>query len=237
MYSRHRRASGFTLVELLVVIAIIGILVALLLPAVQAAREAARRMSCGNNLKQLGLALHNYHDVHKVFPPALMSSGRYNNAAYYRTNWVKNTTGWTLMLPFLEQTAIHNRYNFNVCSSMSSPYGRRVSGDDRINDGLYNQRLTILECPSHPGRGQEDSFQAGTSNFYSRRKARRTSYVFSSGTFTDYSRPWGTYNTDLRVGVFGNDGAATMSDIIDGTSNVIAVGEAAGGGAYKRSRH
>jgi prepilin-type N-terminal cleavage/methylation domain-containing protein len=157
--SRTRSRSGFTLVELLVVIAIIGILVALLLPAVQAAREAARRMSCGNNLKQIGISLHNYHDVHKVFPAALMGSGRYNSAAYYSTsgtNWVKNTTGWTLLLPFLEQSSIHDRYNFHVCSSMSSPYGHRVSGTDLINDGLYNQRLNVAGMPLafRPWRGK-----------------------------------------------------------------------------------
>jgi prepilin-type processing-associated H-X9-DG protein len=237
--NRGKRRRGFPPVELLVVIAIIGILVALLLPAVQAAREAARRMSCGNNLKQIGVSLHNYHDVHKVFPPALMSSGRYNSAAYFSApthNWGKNTTGWTLLLPFLEQSGVHEKYNFNACSSMSSPYGHRVAGTDLINNGLYNFRVSVLECPSHPGRGEATSYQQGTANFYSRLNARRTSYVFSSGTFTDYDRPFGLMTTERRVGVFGNDGAAGFHDITDGTSNVIAVGEAVGG-AYKTSPH
>src|SRR5688572_16598942 len=88
------RRRGFTLVELLVVIAIIGVLVALLLPAVQAAREAARRMSCGNNLRQLGLAMHNYHDANKVFPPGLINSPEWTYLLYY-------------ILPYIEQTALH----------------------------------------------------------------------------------------------------------------------------------
>ena len=90
---------GFTLVELLVVIAIIGVLVALLLPAVQSAREAARRMSCSNNLKQLSLALHNYEDTHKTLPPAGIDS---------------NQMAWTvLLLPFFEQKALYDQFNFN----------------------------------------------------------------------------------------------------------------------------
>ncbi|TVS20773.1 MAG: DUF1559 domain-containing protein, partial [Planctomycetaceae bacterium] len=85
------RRRGFTLVELLVVIAIIGVLVALLLPAVQAAREAARRSQCSNNLKQIGLAMHNYADVHKAFPPAAMTVGQHS------------ATAFVFILPFIEQ--------------------------------------------------------------------------------------------------------------------------------------
>ena len=101
----RKKRSGFTLVELLVVIAIIGILVALLLPAVQAAREAARRMSCGNNLKQIGLALHNYHDTYKTMPPAIVyTRPPAQNARNGRPYW-----GWgALVLPYVEQTPLHD---------------------------------------------------------------------------------------------------------------------------------
>ncbi|QDV69932.1 hypothetical protein Poly24_36500 [Rosistilla carotiformis] len=226
----QKSKSAFTLVELLVVIAIIGILVGLLLPAVQAAREAARRMQCSNNLKQLGLALHNYHDTFKTFPPALLGSGRYNSASYHAAHGgVKNTTGWALLLPFFEQSTIADKYNYDVCSSSSSPYGLAVVGDDSINDGLYNTRLDVLECPSDPSAGRVWSVEVGGTGFYSRRDAIQTSYLFSTGGFTDYSAPWETYSSDVRQGVFGNDGAAKFASMTDGTSMTIAIGEATGG--------
>jgi prepilin-type N-terminal cleavage/methylation domain-containing protein/prepilin-type processing-associated H-X9-DG protein len=226
-----RSKGGFTLVELLVVIAIIGILVGLLLPAVQAAREAARRMQCSNNLKQQGLALLNYESTYKVFPPALIGSGRYDLATYHASRGrVKNTTGWACLLPFVEQTAIAARYNFNMPSSVSSPYGHATAGSDTINDGLYNARLPFLECPSHPQAGEiSNSNPDAPAQFYSRRSAVRTSYFFSTGAFTDYNARFDSMSSDIRQGMFGNDGAARLAQITDGTSNTIATGEGAGG--------
>lgn len=225
MHPSHRRRMGFTLVELLVVIAIIGILVALLLPAVQAAREASRRSQCANNLKQHGLAIQNYHDVNKVCPPALMNSGRYNNGAVQ----VKNTTGWAMMLPQYEQEAAYNRYNFGSCSSASSVYSGVLQGNDTINVQVTSQRYNFLECPSSPVSYEESSQGVGVStDYYSRNRARRTNYLFSSGIFTDYNAPWDNTSSDIRRGMFGNDGAAKLAALVDGTSFTIAIGEATG---------
>src|SRR6185312_1988919 len=118
-----RSRSAFTLVELLVVIAIIGILIALLLPAVQAAREAARRSTCSSNLKQLAIALQNYHDVHLVFPPSCFNQGWTNSAsggvispAYGAGQMAMNTTGFVVLLPYIEQQALFTRFNFNAAA-------------------------------------------------------------------------------------------------------------------------
>lgn len=102
------RTSGFTLVELLVVIAIIGILIALLLPAVQAAREASRRSQCTNSLKQVGVALHNYENTHRSFPPGRLDVNATNNGEPARTTW-----GISL-LPYLEQSSLQAQYNHSL---------------------------------------------------------------------------------------------------------------------------
>jgi prepilin-type N-terminal cleavage/methylation domain-containing protein len=227
---------GFTLIELLVVIAIIAILVALLLPAVQQAREAARRSQCKNNLKQIGLALANYESAFNVNPPALLNSGRYQSTPFYSNgNRVLNTTGWALLLPYFDQGSAYTEYNFDVCSSSSSPYSYSTSGTDATNADVYGANFTILNCPSHPAAGEVSTHDPGTENIYSRREAHRTSYLFASGRFTDWDAPWSQTSGDIRQGVFGNNGAARQRDITDGTSNTIAIGEAHGGTANKTS--
>jgi len=128
---RRFQRAGFTLIELLVVITIIGILIALLLPAVQAAREAARRMSCTNNLKQIGLAIHTYHDAYRLFP-----QGYINQPALHEA-W-----GWTVfILPYLEQKPLHDRLDVN---------DRRLT--DLMTDvaelPLLQIRLEVYRCPS-----------------------------------------------------------------------------------------
>jgi prepilin-type N-terminal cleavage/methylation domain-containing protein/prepilin-type processing-associated H-X9-DG protein len=132
MFRAKRFARGFTLVELLVVIAIIGILVALLLPAVQAAREAARRMQCSNNLKQMGLAFHNYHDTHKAFPPPSVIGLR------MPLNMAAGTSWCTALMPFMEQGPLHDSIN------------RAISPYDPGNAVAAQTVVPIFICPSAP---------------------------------------------------------------------------------------
>ena len=232
---RARRA--FTLIELLVVIAIIAVLIALLLPAVQQAREAARRTQCRNNLKQIGIALHNYVDTQLILPPALINSGRYNNPAVMTgavpPTGVLNTTGWVLLLPYMDQAPLHNKYNFSSCSSMSSPYGIAVAGNDTINAAVYQTKLTALQCPSADAEAMT-RLVATPGDFYTMNNAQRTNYLFSTGSMTDYNAWYTAYNNDIRQGAFGNNGAGKISSLVDGTSNTIAIGEAVGG-RYKTS--
>lgn len=129
---RVPRRTGFTLVELLVVIAIIGVMVGLLLPAVQAAREAARRMSCSNNLKQLALAYHNYHDTHSTFPAyqyeVIQAGGPISS-------WLGHG-GLTMILPYIEQQPLFDRFNF------------QIAWDTGVNDTNARTRIAAFLCPS-----------------------------------------------------------------------------------------
>jgi len=123
-----RLQRGFTLIELLVVIAIIAILIALLLPAVQQARESARRSQCKNNLKQFGLAIHNYLDTHKLFPPGGINGASGQNKA----------NAWVMLLPFLEQSALYNQFNLSLDLENSANYGAKTTP------------VNLYFCPSFP---------------------------------------------------------------------------------------
>ncbi len=136
---------GFTLVELLVVITIIGILIALLLPAVQAAREAARRATCINNLKQLALALHNYEQTNRQFPPgaiyvtaAAPPTGENGRDPGFGATWV------TMLLPYIEQQSLYEKYNFALPAYSN---GAAANPNDKV---VVNTILSALQCPTHP---------------------------------------------------------------------------------------
>jgi prepilin-type N-terminal cleavage/methylation domain-containing protein/prepilin-type processing-associated H-X9-DG protein len=248
---RRQSLRGFTLIELLVVIAIIAILIALLLPAVQQAREAARRTQCKNNLHNVGLALHNYHDSFKVFPPAKLNSSMYsawNNATYGAIMsppkpGALNTTGWVHLLPYYDQAPLFNQYRFDSNSSSDSQYGVPFQGAalGADNERVFSQPLPILTCPSAPEVGLPT--YTGSS-YYKHRNVRRSNYFFATGWWEDRSHTYAYYsatrttvfnpvtNTTMAInvqGAFGNNGAARIGDITDGTSNTVAVGEAVGG--------
>lgn len=153
------RRKAFTLIELLVVIAIIAILIALLLPAVQQAREAARRTQCKNNLKQLGLALHNYHDVHRAFPnrfyqPVQNACGAANNRRNYAFGWS------TMILPFLDQGALYDALDPGQGCSFPVP-GTTYSGKTLLQDPVV-----AFACPSDTGGSVNPAYEGYTKSNY-----------------------------------------------------------------------
>jgi prepilin-type N-terminal cleavage/methylation domain-containing protein len=204
----HRR--GFTLIELLVVIAIIGVLTALLLPAVQQAREAARRTQCRNNLKQLGLALHNYHDQFESFPPGwVYDSGR--PAASAPTNcW-----GWgAFILPQLDQAPLYNQADFSVgfrggldAAGANSPIG---------SNGLEATVLAMFRCPSDTGPDHvfsgDQSMQFGA----------RSNYPGVNGGFL-----LDLFPITAQGGTFGENSRCRLGAMLDGASQSVLVGERA----------
>lgn len=143
----RKQRPGFTLVELLVVIAIIGILVGLLLPAVQAAREAARRMQCSNNLKQLGLAIHNYESTFSTFPPGYFVDSRLNAQMW-----------GTMVLPFIEQTALDAQYDSRVPTFNESAALGYDNVALQINLLAVQTPLATFVCPSAPGGADERTY-------------------------------------------------------------------------------
>lgn len=240
------RLRGFTLIELLVVIAIIAILIALLLPAVQQAREAARRSQCKNNLKQLGLGLHNYQDSHKKFP--LNSTSRGGNG-YIIAPWAVGqpgsnmgpnfpSLGWTArLLPYIDQGPLYKTIIFGPGNSATDPFAWLNAPQSNID--ARRKQLSSLMCPSNPQAplaqgqsGQADSWGDGLDG-------GRTDYVGNMGwvnpghrdcPFINYggeewSHAWHLEAPPLHYnnGVFGGNGCVDLRDITDGTSATVAL--------------
>ncbi|MBL4884359.1 MAG: DUF1559 domain-containing protein [Planctomycetaceae bacterium] len=202
--STNRR--GFTLIELLVVIAIIAILVALLLPAVQQAREAARRSSCKNNLKQIGVALHNYHDVHSTFPPSYIDATPNLNQPGPTAMDDTNGLGWgTMILPMIEQAPLYDRIGGETAGFAFHWMDGNNDGTGSVADAIPSSIVPIstYNCPSDPMDGRNtDKNSFGKSN-----------YTANAGN---------SAARDKR-GVFFTNSKIKFRDITDGTSSTVLV--------------
>lgn len=203
------RNRGFTLIELLVVIAIIAVLIALLLPAVQQAREAARRTQCKNNLKQLGVALHNYHDQFRMFPARQNGSGCNlgSNNGTARSRW----SAHVMLLPQMDQQDVYDK-----CVSLINPTGATTNAVPWANVAPWSTNFPALMCPSDPASSPPAGTQLG-----------RFNYVYSGGDDTVNSDTGTCPNGTVRDtrGVFGVWTCKSLNDVLDGSSNTIAMSE------------
>ncbi len=219
--NRRRLRRGFTLIELLVVIAIIGVLIGLLIPAVQKVRDAAARMSCTNNLKQIGLALHGYHDANNYFPPGYIDG----NPAGPNTPDMDVGPGWgwaALILPYLEQNNVYNQINFNQGVGVGS------------NIAISQQSLPIFQCPSDPFQQAFPVYDSSFTNPIA--TVAHGNYVGCNGWEECYNNAGGGAQGQGSDGLSGGLGQTgnglfyrnshnNMLNITDGTSNTIIVGE------------
>jgi prepilin-type N-terminal cleavage/methylation domain-containing protein/prepilin-type processing-associated H-X9-DG protein len=231
--------SGFTLIELLVVIAIIAILIGLLVPAVQKVREAAARLQCQNNLKQLGLALHNYHDANKRFPPGRKSTGSsegYSNPPYSNDPIILNMHGLVFLLPYIEQGPLYQQFNLKAAFGdfLSQQLGQPgtkngvLATPDAIASGnaaLSANIIPLLLCPSDGGANVISPSPYYSPDKGNGVKAAKTCYDFIANSGgVGYFNYWSNLSTASRY-MFGENSTTRMTDITDGTSNTLAMGE------------
>ncbi|HRA88522.1 MAG TPA: DUF1559 domain-containing protein [Planctomycetaceae bacterium] len=204
MRRNSRFKSGFTLIELLVVIAIIAILIALLLPAVQQAREAARRTQCKNNLKQLGIAMHNYHDTTNKFPIAGMGANSVNITDPNQSGnvWMR------YIMPYIEQSAMYNQWNEGIQYAVGN------------NNTIIRSTIPGLLCPSDPATKTWNS----TPNYNYAVNLGNTT-LYSVTPFNGVTHLPGPFQVSSTNGAGCVGYAYGMRDIVDGTSNTLLIGE------------
>ncbi|MDY0167072.1 MAG: DUF1559 domain-containing protein [Thermoguttaceae bacterium] len=234
--SSRQPAGGFTLVELLVVIAIIGVLIGLLLPAVQSAREAARRMQCRNNMKQIGIALHNYHGAHRCFPPGGIGYG-WCQDPQYGDQHVMNKNGLLFLIPYLEQQALYDQFDQSQAASNTmvgndgccppTASSGTLSGD-AVNSGNYRvvtTRLAVFSCPSDTG---DPYLPAGSSHYGVKsgtpHRGSKTNYDFSTNRSYKCNN-WKRSGGSKTRRMFGENSHARIRDVTDGTSTTFALAE------------
>jgi prepilin-type N-terminal cleavage/methylation domain-containing protein/prepilin-type processing-associated H-X9-DG protein len=229
------RKRGFTLVELLVVIAIIGVLVALLLPAIQAAREAARRSKCTSNMKNFGIALQTYHDALKTFPPG--------GCMPIRSNYSDNdlfSSFHTLLLPYFEEEALKSLYNTNKDWQHQNDILDPVKGVG-LQNGFATVPATVIpvyNCPSADGDNPKDDVQLTTvfllgvqGSYGAGQLYGTTNYIMNRGVTDSWSKAHERVRKELK-GPFDINWGVPMRKITDGTSKTIVLGEGADGSAW-----
>jgi prepilin-type N-terminal cleavage/methylation domain-containing protein len=217
---KRSKTRGFTLIELLVVIAIIAILIALLLPAVQQAREAARRTECKNNLKQWGLALHNYHDVFNRFPIGAMG---FNNS---NANPRNNLSWHVRVLPYLDQAPLYSQFNFDYHYNSTAAGRNNRANRDVIFKGLH--------CPSARTRNRKPSStgEGFTVHYYGVAGAKDVVETDRDFDMQNNASPRPNFNSNhgqvAITGILFRNSSVGIRDITDGTTNTLMVGEISG---------